>query len=130
MDTSLRRSVTSRYPLEALREAILNAAVHRDWTRSIEIEVTNYNDRLEITSPGSLQNSMTLEKMLAGQHSPRNPILVEVMRDYGYVDARGMGVRRKIVPLTKQYSGQEAQFDLTDDYLRVTIPARPPAQAN
>jgi len=46
------------------------------------------------------------------------------MRDYGYVDARGMGVRRKIVPLTRDYSGQEARFELTDDELRVVIPAR------
>ena len=126
IDAGLRRSATLRYPLEALREAILNAAVHRDWTRSIEIEVTNYADRLEITSPGALQNSMTLEKMLAGQRSPRNPIIVEVMRDYGYVDARGMGVRRKIVPLTREYCGQDAVFELTDDYLKVTMPARAP----
>jgi ATP-dependent DNA helicase RecG len=46
------------------------------------------------------------------------------MRDYGYVDARGMGVRRKIVPLTRNYAGKDAEFELTDDYLRVTIPAR------
>lgn len=125
IDTSFRRSMTTRYPMEALREAILNAVVHRDWTRSIEIEVTNYGDRLEVTSPGALQNSMTIDKMLAGQRSPRNPIIVEVMRDYGYVDARGMGVRRKIVPLTRDYTGQEAQFVLTDDFLKVIIPARP-----
>ena len=68
---------------------------------------------------------MTIEKMLAGQRSPRNPIMVEIMRDYGYVESRGMGVRRKIVPLTKQYSGIDAVFDLTDDHLRVVIPAKP-----
>ena len=68
---------------------------------------------------------MTIEKMLAGQRSPRNPIMVEIMRDYGYVESRGMGVRRKIVPLTKQYSGKDAVFDLTDDHLRVVIPAKP-----
>ena len=120
----LRRDAFYRYPPEALREALLNALVHRDWTRIGEVEVVNYTDRLEITSPGTLQNSMTLDKMLAGQRSPRNPVLVEVMRDYGYVDARGMGVRRKIVPLTRTHSGKDAQFDLTDDYLRVVLPAR------
>lgn len=120
----LRRERVYRYPLDALRETILNALVHRDWTRSLEVEVVNYADRLEVVSPGTLQNSMTIEKMLAGQRSPRNPIIVEIMRDYGYVDMRGMGVRRKIVPLTREYTGQDAQFDLTDDYLRVVIPAR------
>ena len=90
----------------------------------MEVEVVNYSDRLEVISPGALQNSMTIEKMLAGQRSPRNPIIVEIMRDYGYVDARGMGVRRKIVPLTKDYVGKDATFVLTDDFLNVSIPAR------
>lgn len=130
INEGLRRETTYRYSLDAIREAILNALVHRDWTRSIEVEVVNYSDRLEVVSPGTLQNSMTIEKMLAGQRSPRNPIIVEIMRDYGYVDMRGMGVRRKIVPLTRDYSGKEADFELTDDFLRVVIPARSPDQAS
>lgn len=124
INEDLRRDLLYRYPLDAVREAILNALVHRDWTRSNEVEVVNYSNRLEIISPGTLQNSMTVEKMLAGQRSARNPIIVEIMRDYGYVDSRGMGVRRKIVPLTRQFAGKDADFDLTDDYLRVVIPAR------
>ncbi|MFZ4503489.1 MAG: RNA-binding domain-containing protein [Methylovulum sp.] len=125
INQGLRRDSVYRYPLDAIREAILNAFVHRDWTRSIEVEVVNYSNRLEVISPGNLQNSMTIEKMLAGQRSARNPIIVEIMRDYGYVDSRGMGVRRKIVPLTRDFAGKDAVFDLTDDYLRVVIPARP-----
>lgn len=120
----IRREVESKYPTEAVREAVLNAMVHRDWTRAMEVEVVNYSDRLEVTSPGALQNAMTVEKMLAGQRSARNPIIVEVMKDYGYVEHRGMGVRRKIVPLTRDFTGQDARFDATDDFLRVTLPAR------
>lgn len=121
-DDTLRRRRNWHYPLEAVREAILNALVHRDWTRMPEVEIASYSDRLEITSPGALSNSMTIEKMLAGQRSPRNPLLVDVMRDYGYVDARGMGVRRKIVPLVKSATGQEARFEATEDYVRVILP--------
>jgi len=121
---ALQRQTHYRYPPDALREALVNALVHRDWTRAMEVEVVNYRNRLEITSPGSLQNTMTIEKMLAGQRSPRNPIMVEVMRDYGYVEARGMGVRRKIMPLTKEYSGRDARFVLHDDALMLSIPAR------
>lgn len=125
INEGMRRDSVYRYPLDAVREAILNAFVHRDWTRSSEVEVINYSNRLEVISPGTLQNSMTIEKMLAGQRSARNSIIVEIMRDYGYVDSRGMGVRRKIVPLTRDFAGKDAAFDLTDDYLRVVIPARP-----
>jgi len=120
---NLRHETGCRYPLDAVREALVNAFAHRDWTRPLEVEIANYRDRLEITSPGTLQNTMTLEKMLAGQRSSRNPIVVDVLRDYGYVEARGMGVRRKIVPLTKQYTGKDARFVLGDDFLTVCIPA-------
>jgi ATP-dependent DNA helicase RecG len=124
VNDGMRRERTVSYAFDAVRETILNALVHRDWTKPIEVEVVNYSDRLEVISPGAMQNSMTIEKMLAGQRSSRNPIIVEIMRDYRYVDSRGMGVRRKIVPLTKEFSGKEAVFELTDDYLRVTLPAR------
>ena len=124
INKQFRRERKYFYPLEAVREALLNSFAHRDWTRALEITVVNYSDRIEINSPGALQNSMTLEKMLAGQRSIRNPIILETLRDYEYVDMRGMGVRRKIVPLTKEFSGKDAQFDVTDDYVKVIIPAR------
>ena len=66
VNASMRRERSWLYPVEALRESIVNAVAHRDWTRHEEIEVTRYADRLEVTSPGALQNSMTVEKMVAG----------------------------------------------------------------
>ena len=121
IDEAMRRQRRWLYPPEALREAIVNALAHRDWTRYEEIEVVRYADRLEVLSPGALQNTMTVEKMLAGQRSPRNPLIVDVLRDYGYVDARGMGVRRKIVPLLRASSGMPPVFAATEDHLRLTM---------
>ena len=123
LQDGLRRHTGLRFAAEAVREAMVNALVHRDWTRPLEVEIVNYADRLEVTSPGALQNSMTIEKMLAGQRSARNPIIMEVMRDYGYVEQRGMGVRRKIVPLTRDFTGRDAQFEATEDFVRVTLPS-------
>ncbi len=121
IDEGFRREREWHYPKEAIREAIINALIHRDWTRSVDIEVVAYSDRIEIISPGAMQNSMTIEKMIAGQRSPRNPLITEVMRDYGYVDARGMGVRTKIIPLMRQHSKIEPDFELSDDYLKITL---------
>jgi ATP-dependent DNA helicase RecG len=121
IDENFRRERQWHYPREAIREAVINALVHRDWTRSVDIEIDVYSDRLEIISPGAMQNSMTIDKMLAGQRSPRNSLLVEVLRDYGYVDARGMGVRTKIVPLMRHHSGKEPFFEATDDYLKTVL---------
>lgn len=122
VDKSFRREKRWVYPLEAVRETVLNALVHRDWTRPTDIEITRYADRLEIISPGALPNTMTIEKMKAGRRTPRNPVIMEVMRDYGYVDARGMGIRTKVIPLTRKYTGVDPVFEATDDFLRTVIP--------
>ncbi len=100
---------------------MVNAVAHRDWTRNEEIEVVSYSNRLEIISPGALPNSMTIEKMIAGQRLARNQLIVDVLRDYGYVDARGMGVRNKIIPLVNEYNGTEPEFLATEDYFKVVF---------
>ena len=121
IDDSMRRERRWHYPIEAMREAVVNAVTHRDWTRYEEIEVARYVDRVEILSPGALQNSMTVQKMIAGRRSPRNLLISEVMRDYGYADARGMGVRNKIVPLLRALNGVAPEFDANEDHLRLTM---------
>lgn len=121
IDERWRRTTTWLYPIEAIRETLLNALAHRDWTQLNDIELVIYRDRFELLSPGGLPNSMTLEKMKAGQRSPRNSIIMEILRDYGYVEARGMGVRTKIVPLTKALSGRDPEFVLTEDYLKTVL---------
>ena len=121
IDTNLRRDTQWFYPLEAIREVLVNALAHRDWTRFVEIEVGSYSNRFEVISPGALPNSMSIEKMKAGQRSPRNTIIMEVLRDYGYVDYRGMGVRTKIVPLTKAMTGKEPEFVASEDYLKTIL---------
>jgi ATP-dependent DNA helicase RecG len=47
------------------------------------------------------------------------------MRDYGYVEARCMGVRRKIVPQVRTLTGQDVIFEATQDHVRLTLPAAP-----
>jgi len=59
--------------------------------------------------------------MIAGCKTPRNPIILKVMRDYGYVDARGMGVRTKVIPLTRQFTGMDPGFEASEDYLKTVI---------
>lgn len=124
IDENMRREKTWFYPWEAIRETVINALVHRDWTRSVDIEVTNYSDRLEVISPGKLQNTMTIRKMVAGQRSPRNTLIMEIMRDYGYVDFRGMGVRTKVIPLMRMVNQADPVFEATDDYLKTILPRK------
>ena len=122
MAESFRRERRWHYPPDALRESVVNALAHRDWTRNGDVEVVRYADRVEVTSPGALRNGMTVAKMVAGQRVPRNTLISDVLRDYGYADARGMGVRTKIIPLMRAENGVEPEFEATPDYLRLTLP--------
>ena len=119
--SGLRREKNRLYPIEAIREIVINALVHRDWTRSVDIEVGLYEDRLEVISPGGLHNSMTVEKMIAGLRYSRNTVLMKTMRDYGYVDYRGMGITSKVLPLLKAHKHPEPSFEANEDHLKTTL---------
>lgn len=109
------------YPPEAIRELLVNALIHRDYTRQVDIEVSIYSNRMEIISPGALPNGLTLEKVRSGQRIQRNPILVEILRDYGLTESRGMGIRRKVIPLMREHNGREPEFEATEDYVKATL---------
>ncbi len=99
------------YPEEAIREAIVNALVHRDYLLSgTDIELSLYEDRLEVISPGRLPNGITPARMRAGCRAARNQLLKDVMRDYGYLEHMGMGVPRKIVKAMFQHNGSEPEL--------------------
>ena len=109
------------YPVEVIRELLINAFAHRDWTRPNDVHLTVFSDRLEINSPGALPNGITIEKIKAGQQTPRNTNIVRVLRDYGFMDDRGMGIRRKVIPLMNERNGTEPEFEATEDYFKVVL---------
>jgi ATP-dependent DNA helicase RecG len=93
-----RRVERPAYPQEVVREAVVNALIHRDYLLShTDIELVVYSDRLEVISPGRLPNGITPERMRAGTRASRNQLLKDVMRDYGYLEHMGMGIPRKII---------------------------------
>ena len=93
-----RRIERPAYPPEVLREAIVNALIHRDYLlSSTDIELAIYSNRVEIISPGKLPNGITPDRMRAGCRASRNQLLKDVMRDYRYLEHMGMGIPRKII---------------------------------
>lgn len=93
-----RRVERPAYPPEVLREAIVNALIHRDYLlSSTDIELAIYSNRVEIISPGKLPNGITPDRMRAGCRASRNQLLKDVMRDYRYLEHMGMGIPRKII---------------------------------
>jgi len=85
------------YPLDALREAVVNALVHRDYSLQGEaVRILYYKDRVEIRSPGLLLPGIRLDELQRGnaRSKPRNPITATVLRDFpgGYMERVGSGI--------------------------------------
>ncbi len=103
-----RRIDKPDYPEEVIRETIVNAIAHRDYTISgTDIELSIYSNRLEVISPGRLPNTVTVERMKAGCRATRNELIKEILRDYHYVEATGLGVPRKIIAGMLKHNGIE-----------------------
>jgi ATP-dependent DNA helicase RecG len=120
IDTGGRRQERWDYPLEAVREAIVNAVAHRDYSITVmDIELSIYADRLEVISPGRLPNTVTVAKMRAGYRASRNELIKEILRDYRYIEANGLGVPRKIVEGMRAHNGSEP--DLIEEDSRFLV---------
>lgn len=111
-------------PLEVVREAIVNAVAHRDYTSSGSVQVMLFSDRLEIWNPGSLPASLTLE-MLRQPHGsvPGNPLLAESLYLAKYIERMGTGTG-DMIARCREAGLAEPQFALTDGFV-VTLGRRP-----
>jgi ATP-dependent DNA helicase RecG len=106
-----RRNDFFTYPTEVIREALVNALIHRDYLLSgTDIELSIFKDRLEIVSPGRLPNGITPMRMATGCRASRNQLIKDVMRDYRYLEHVGMGVPRKIIKGMKAHNGSSPEL--------------------
>ena len=107
----MRREETPKFPEEAVREAIVNAVIHRDYLLSgTDIELSIFSNRVEIVSPGKLPNGITPARMRAGCRASLNQMLKDIMRNYGYLEHMGMGIPRKIIKGMKLHNNTEPEL--------------------
>jgi ATP-dependent DNA helicase RecG len=92
--TGLDRLEQYDYPEEAVREAMLNAIIHRDYGFSGSIIVNVYDDRMEFVSLGGLMPGLRTEDLFVGVSQPRNEKLANVFYRLKYIEAYGTGLRR------------------------------------
>ena len=118
-----RRVERRDYPEEALREVVVNALVHRDYSiAGADVLLSVFNDRIEVQSPGSLPNTISIDGMRAGSRYARNQVMMSIMRDYGYVEGLGMGIRRQVIPAMAQHNDTEPDF--LEEEFRFTVSLR------
>ena len=110
-------------PEEALREAMINAVAHRDYTTHRPIRLFILDDRIEIHTPGKAPNTVDEDAMRAGIHVVRNPHIYGRLSDAGLVTRAGSGIRR-MIRLIKEATGNDISIDLRNFEVLITIPRK------
>lgn len=91
------------YPVEAIREAIINSLVHRDYSKHTEssyISIKMYNDRLQISNPGGLYGNLTIEELTEVINPPvRNKTLVRILEEVDIIENRSSGIATMIMAM-------------------------------
>ena len=102
----------------ALKEAVINAVVHNDYSYGNSPIVELYSDRIEITSAGGLPQELSQEEFLEGVTAPRNKELIRVFKDVDLIENIGSGVLRILDAYDKSC------FKFMEHFLRVTFKYR------
>jgi len=92
----IKRAEKPEYPIEAIREAVINAVAHRDYSiTGSAIRLFMFRDRLEIYSPGGLPDTLTIESIKLKQFA-RNQTIMSYLAGYNYTEQRGKGIIKMI----------------------------------
>lgn len=118
----MKRRDQRSYPEAALREALLNAILHRDYSKRADALVGIYPDRVECISIGGLFDGMTLEDALGGVPLCRNPGLARVLCQLRLIRAFGTGIRK--IRLAYKDSLMKPTFAALPNAFKVTLPNR------
>ena len=110
------------YPEEALREALLNSLVHRDYSFSASTLVSVYNNRIEFVSVGGLPAGIELDDLMLGLSVCRNPKLAAIFYCLQLIEAYGTGMPK----IMKAYAEAEVKpkIEVSSNAFKITLPNR------
>ncbi|HEO99441.1 MAG TPA: ATP-dependent DNA helicase [Epsilonproteobacteria bacterium] len=115
----LQRTETYEIPIPAIREALVNAIVHRDYSNfGRDIKVGIYDDILNIVSPGGLPNGVTIDEVLSGRSEIRNKVVARVFKELGYIEQWGSGLSR-MNELCREANIQEPKTKESGDFFDI-----------
>lgn len=114
-----QRVETESFPGSSLREAILNAFAHADYSWASNIKIEFFEDKCVITSPGGIYDG-TFEEIMKGKQTYRNPKLVNILYRLKFIENYGTGLPR-IINAYKPYN-KAVYWDITFNFFRVELP--------
>ena len=110
------RKEIKMYDYIAVREAVVNAIVHNDWSNEYSPKFEIFSDRLVISSNGGIQDNTTKEEFLEGFSLPKNKELMKVFNYLELVEQMGTGIIRILQSYNKE------SFEFFPNFIRVTFP--------
>lgn len=117
----LKRIEINQYPLTAIREAIINAVAHRDYSiTDSDVTIRLFENRLEIVNPGGLIGGINLEELKLGGHPSvrRNPIICLLLDNLGFMEQSGQGIKNMISAM-KNVGLEEPAITTQDYFFRI-----------
>ncbi|MDR2147158.1 MAG: putative DNA binding domain-containing protein [Tannerella sp.] len=110
------------YPLEALREIVLNMVVHRDYTHHGNSSIKIFPNRIEFFNPGHLPDTISVNDLLQGTYTSecRNKLIAKVFKEINWIERYGTGIRR-IRDYFMEYGSPEPLFENFQHGFRVTV---------
>ncbi|WP_432740887.1 ATP-binding protein [Methylobacter sp. G7] len=113
----LQRTETYEIPIPAIREALVNAVLHRDYSNfGRDIKVGIYDDLLNIVSPSGLPNGLMESDLREGRSEIRNRVLARVFKELNYIEQWGSGISR-IKKLCKEAGNPEPKIQERGDFV-------------
>ena len=117
VDDSPQRKDTLAIDRKVLREVLVNAVCHRDYSMAHQkTRILLFKDRIEVCTPGRIANTLTLEMIRYGNSAPRNIFLVKLMDNLRYIDGLGRGI-----PLIIKLMGDRVRFKEVGDRFCVEL---------
>jgi len=108
VSTSFQREDKFEYPIDALREAMINALIHRNYSETADVRVFIFDNRIEVINPGSFPEGVSPNEPI---HRPVNPVLSQLMYDAGFIEKYGSGIRM-MRRLCKEWGNKEPNYNL------------------
>ena len=117
-----QRDEVWEYPLEAVREIVVNMIVHRDYRASADSTIKIFKDRIEFFNPGTLPADLSLEDILSGQCTsrPRNKQIASIFKEAGIIEKYGSGIKR-VRKILQAVGAEEPLFELIGNFFKVTL---------
>jgi ATP-dependent DNA helicase RecG len=110
------------YPLDAIREIVMNMVVHRDYSHHGDSSIKIYNDRIEFFNPGRLPDNISEEDLLKGMYvsNCRNKLIARVFKEIAWIERYGTGIRR-VTSLFENYGCSKPVFENFQHGFKVTV---------